>query len=847
MQRIGESRWRPLELCYWPDQGALPAKGKEYPGLGYKRLRDKPPKAQQLQQPAEAQDCNSALDLRRAGEDPWRPVELCWWPHQARALALGKEYPGLGFKKLRDQAPNAQAQQPVAQLYGFFGAAAAAKDVHQPVLATRRNTTLLEPQPPPPQTAQAYRALLFRGVGGALAAGAAIAVLVSAALHTGLWLCSGSWTQLGASWLAVELCFYVYYQAHCAELDAQPVPHAPTHQDPVLHFKRIYAHAKFLREVCHTPINWRHYLSTWFCGAPVSQIKLGNLREMVAYGFYYATPSQLQAEGRWHEVCSMVDQLTLIAAPEPHPTPTLTVPTPPSTMYRTPPPGAAGTSTFPDYQGQTQSQSHRNHHHPAYLHPPLSTDPALSYSSSSSSSSSSSTITTTTTSSSSGGGSSPGDVEQVMAAAVRQRALDPAEEGSVVLREGYTPGLRFMAHLWEPLRYSHRPLLLYLAIEALHCLTWGFLAACGFQRHRHLSTTFYFRNTTTAHDLRPGGQRGGGGVAPQPPTSPLLLLHGVGLGLLPYLLLICQLAAAGGAILAPEVGHVSLRLCRTVPTACQVAAKVVAMMDRLRMPPACVVAHSYGTFVASRLVQAHGARAVRSLALIDPVCFGMFLPSLLYSFVYRTPWSAFKAKGLWAAFKASFIHLVARDVHAAATFCRRFYWTDVNLWAEELPARCLVVLAGKDELLHAEESSQAAKRGAQARVLWHPTASHAGFLFNPAWQVSGGGHGGGVKGEGGPRAHDVVSGEGRSRGGLDGKGDVAQQQQWAGSGSGKGVTGALSKPLASFVSVPCPGRQWEEAVAACGSAGGGSSKQLHQVVAALRGMIDSANSAHAAQ
>ncbi|KAJ9509620.1 hypothetical protein QJQ45_011385 [Haematococcus lacustris] len=56
MQRIGESKWRPLELCWWPEQGALPAKGKEYPGLGYKRLRDKPPKAQQQQQqPAAAQ------------------------------------------------------------------------------------------------------------------------------------------------------------------------------------------------------------------------------------------------------------------------------------------------------------------------------------------------------------------------------------------------------------------------------------------------------------------------------------------------------------------------------------------------------------------------------------------------------------------------------------------------------------------------------------------------------------------------------------------------------------------------------------------------------------------------
>ncbi|KAJ9525088.1 hypothetical protein QJQ45_017354 [Haematococcus lacustris] len=53
MQRIGESKWRPLELCYWPEQGRLPAKGKEYPGLGYKRLRDKPPKAKQ--QPALAQ------------------------------------------------------------------------------------------------------------------------------------------------------------------------------------------------------------------------------------------------------------------------------------------------------------------------------------------------------------------------------------------------------------------------------------------------------------------------------------------------------------------------------------------------------------------------------------------------------------------------------------------------------------------------------------------------------------------------------------------------------------------------------------------------------------------------
>ncbi|KAJ9534494.1 hypothetical protein QJQ45_022152 [Haematococcus lacustris] len=72
MQRIGESKWRPLELCFWPEQGALPAKGKEYPGLGYERVRDKPPKAQQQQQPAVAQ-ARPALRHRKHAQQAQLP------------------------------------------------------------------------------------------------------------------------------------------------------------------------------------------------------------------------------------------------------------------------------------------------------------------------------------------------------------------------------------------------------------------------------------------------------------------------------------------------------------------------------------------------------------------------------------------------------------------------------------------------------------------------------------------------------------------------------------------------------------------------------------------------------
>ncbi|KAJ9521708.1 hypothetical protein QJQ45_015364 [Haematococcus lacustris] len=60
-------------------------------------------------------DCNAALNLQRAGESKWCPLELCRWPHRGRHPAKGKEYPALGLKKLRDRAPKAQAQQPVAQ------------------------------------------------------------------------------------------------------------------------------------------------------------------------------------------------------------------------------------------------------------------------------------------------------------------------------------------------------------------------------------------------------------------------------------------------------------------------------------------------------------------------------------------------------------------------------------------------------------------------------------------------------------------------------------------------------------------------------------------------------------
>ncbi|KAJ9510454.1 hypothetical protein QJQ45_015903, partial [Haematococcus lacustris] len=98
MQRIGESRWRPLELCFWPDQGALPAKGKEYPEHGYKRVRDKPPKAQE-QQPAEAHLKAHIHALKATWGALWEEYLKPRWRRQRSGLHHAQERVIEGFYK----------------------------------------------------------------------------------------------------------------------------------------------------------------------------------------------------------------------------------------------------------------------------------------------------------------------------------------------------------------------------------------------------------------------------------------------------------------------------------------------------------------------------------------------------------------------------------------------------------------------------------------------------------------------------------------------------------------------------------------------------------------------------
>lgn len=48
-------------------------------------------------------------------------------------------------------------------------------------------------------------------------------------------------------------------------------------------------------------------------------------------------------------------------------------------------------------------------------------------------------------------------------------------------------------------------------------------------------------------------------------------------------------------------------------------------------------------------------------------------------------------------------YFASRDLAIMATFARKFYWSDLNLWPEDMPTGSVVLLSGNDELVHPAE------------------------------------------------------------------------------------------------------------------------------------------------
>lgn len=49
------------------------------------------------------------------------------------------------------------------------------------------------------------------------------------------------------------------------------------------------------------------------------------------------------------------------------------------------------------------------------------------------------------------------------------------------------------------------------------------------------------------------------------------------------------------------------------------------------------------------------------------------------------------------------VYLASHELHVCATFSRSFFWTDLNLWPEDLAPGSAVLLSGRDDLMNAQQ------------------------------------------------------------------------------------------------------------------------------------------------
>ena len=280
--------------------------------------------------------------------------------------------------------------------------------------------------------------------------------------------------------------------------------------------------------------------------------------------------------------------------------------------------------------------------------------------------------------------------------------------------------------------------------------------------------------------------------APAPPPrdpspTPAVLLHGLGIGLPPYLWTVAHVLRSTperpvALVCLPEV---SLRAVWRVPTPDELVDAVEGLCRRHGLARPCLLGHSFGSFIVARACQ---RSRVAATVLVDPVASCLMLPDVIAKVLYQLEdrWREFlgreragservseetkrglgvgqdadRAKappgtlqrrlGLfgtpmswraratlfgrlaWTFFRDA---LVVRELSTTVALCRQFWWFGVCAWAEDMPARSLVVLQSRDELLDAEKIATHLLNRDAADVLWVEGFAHGELLAPQGYEA----------------------------------------------------------------------------------------------------------------
>lgn len=165
-------------------------------------------------------------------------------------------------------------------------------------------------------------------------------------------------------------------------------------------------------------------------------------------------------------------------------------------------------------------------------------------------------------------------------------------------------------------------------------------------------------------------------------AKPIVFLHGIGIGLLPYMRFLAQVRKAsksngkGVGIIAVELLPISFRLTEPLPSRIELVEQMARILDFHQWKEITLVSHSYGSVISTHMLHSPLMQhRIASVVLIDPVTIMLHLPNVAYNFTRRSPKTANEWQ-LW--------YYASTDPGVAHCLGRHFFWRENIIWRDQL-------------------------------------------------------------------------------------------------------------------------------------------------------------------
>lgn len=282
------------------------------------------------------------------------------------------------------------------------------------------------------------------------------------------------------------------------------------------------------------------------------------------------------------------------------------------------------------------------------------------------------------------------------------------------LPQGRNPKLIAHRVSSDPLPVVHRPLMVYAGTSLLcPMVSYKVMQWLGFHRERAGGLCYWKRsrqNVAGNLDL----------AAPR--QVPLVFIHGLGVGLVPYFLFIYRLTQRhSGDLFVPEFPFLAMAPWESVPSAREVVSQLQDMLAAHGHTSAQWAGHSFGCVVIGWVMKMSPS-SMRYATLMEPAQFLIIKAEALTKILWGRPGTTFEILIRYFAF---------RELFTVNLLCRNFFWEQSSMWPEDLKVPSIIALAGDDHivqstfvrrLLEHEKSARRLKKRMAAKKTRLPTS-----------------------------------------------------------------------------------------------------------------------------